>query len=281
MPMTIQSVQVNDIQIGPGYPLALIAGPCVIESEELTHKTAAFLRDLTQRLKMPFIFKSSYDKANRTAIDSYRGPGLKKGLSILSDIKKSLGVPVLSDVHTSKEAALAGEVLDIIQVPAFLCRQTDFILAAAHMKKPLNIKKGQFLAPGDVANIVSKAKSAGNQQIMITERGTSFGYNNLVVDFRGIKIIRDTGVPVIFDATHSVQLPGGSGTQSGGERKFAPVLAKAAVAAGADGIFMEVHPDPDNALCDGPNSLPLASLELLLTELLAIRKALGIHDEIL
>lgn len=278
--MTILPVQIGDIRIGQGHPLALIAGPCVIEKETLTFQTAEFLRDLTRRLGMPFIFKSSYDKANRTSIDSYRGPGPQKGLKILSKIKKQLGIPVLSDVHTPDEVAAAGEVLDVIQVPAFLCRQTDFILAAARMGKPLNIKKGQFLAPDDVANIVAKAESVGNRQLTITERGTSFGYNNLVVDFRGIKIIRDTGVPVIFDATHSVQLPGGRGSHSGGQREFASVLARAAVAAGVDGIFMEVHPDPDKALCDGPNSLPLVEVERLLTDLLAIRKALEANNEI-
>lgn len=272
--MSIAPVEINNIRIGPGHSLVLIAGPCVIESEEITVKTAEFLRDLTRRLKIPFIFKSSYDKANRTSINSYRGPGLDKGLEVLSGIKKKLNIPVLSDVHSPKEAIIAAEVLNVIQVPAFLCRQTDFIVSAARTKVPLNIKKGQFLAPGDVANIVKKARSAGNRRLLITERGTSFGYNNLVVDFRGIKMIRDTGVPVIFDATHSVQLPGGEGTQSGGQREFAPVLARAAVAAGVDGIFMEVHPDPDNALCDGPNSLPLEWIEPLLTDLLAVSNAL-------
>ena len=272
--MTKPPVQIDNVRIGRGYPLALIAGPCVIETEELAFETAAFLRDLTRRMGMPFIFKSSYDKANRTAIDSYRGPGLKNGLKILSGIKKELNIPVLSDIHTVEEAEAAGEVLDVIQVPAFLCRQTDFIVTAARMQKPLNIKKGQFLAPWDVTNIIAKAESVGNRQLVITERGTSFGYNNLVVDFRSIKIIGNAGVPVIFDATHSVQLPGGGGNQSGGQREFAPMLARAAVAAGADGIFMEVHPDPDNALCDGPNSLPLSALEALLADLLAIRKAL-------
>ena len=278
--MTTFPVQVGDIWIGHGHPLALIAGPCVIESDEITFQTAEFLRDLTRRIGIPFIFKSSYDKANRTSIHAYRGPGMEKGLKTLARIKRKLGVPVLSDVHTIEETVVAGEILDVIQVPAFLCRQTDFILSAAQLNKPLNIKKGQFLAPWDVANIIEKVTSTGNRQLIVTERGTSFGYNNLVVDFRAIKVVRDTGVPVIFDATHSVQLPGGSGDRSGGQREYAPLLARAAVAAGADGIFMEVHPDPDTALCDGPNSLPLNMLESLLAELIAIRQAIAGDNEI-
>lgn len=272
--MSLNPVHVGDIRIGHGHPLVLIMGPCVIESVDTTVQTAQFLRDLTRKLDIPFIFKASFDKANRTSIHSYRGPGMEKGLKTLSEIKNKTGVRVISDIHTAEQAVAAATVLDIIQVPAFLCRQTDFLLAAAQTNKPLNIKKGQFLAPGDVANITEKVYSAGNRQVTVTERGTSFGYNNLVVDFRGLKIIRDTGVPVIFDATHSVQLPGGSGNRSGGQREYAPLLARAAVAAGADGIFMEVHPDPDNALCDGPNSLPLDSLEPLLKELVAIRQAI-------
>lgn len=271
--MTPSPVQVGDITIGSGHPLALIAGPCVIENDEITFRTAEFLRDLTRRIGISFIFKSSYDKANRTSIDSYRGPGIENGLETLARVKRKLDIPVLSDVHRIEETAAAGEVLDVIQIPAFLCRQTDFILSAARLNKPLNIKKGQFLAPWDVAHIIAKVTSTGNRQVTITERGASFGYNNLVVDFRSIKIIRDTGVPVIFDATHSVQLPGGRGNRSGGQREYAPLLARAAVAAGADGVFMEVHPDPDSALCDGPNSLPLDGLEAVLTKLVAIREA--------
>ncbi len=272
--MNLHPVCVDNILIGPGHPLVLIMGPCAIESADTTFQTAQFLRDLTRELDIPFIFKSSFDKANRTSIHAFRGPGMADGLKILSEIKNQLDIRVISDIHTAGQAKAAAEVLDIIQIPAFLCRQTDFLLAAAQTNKPLNIKKGQFLAPWDVANIAEKIYSTGNRQVTITERGTSFGYNNLVVDFRGIKIIQDTGVPVIFDATHSVQLPGGSGNRSGGQREYAPVLARAAVAAGADGIFMEVHPNPDSALCDGPNSLPLDTLEPLLKKLVAIRQAI-------
>jgi 2-dehydro-3-deoxyphosphooctonate aldolase (KDO 8-P synthase) len=222
---------------------------------------------------MPFIFKASYDKANRTSVSAFRGPGIGKGLDILQKIKKALGVRILSDVHSVEEVDAASEVLDIIQVPALLCRQTDLLLAVARSGKIVNIKKGQFVAPWDVANIVDKVTSAGNHQVLITERGTMFGYNNLVVDFRGIKVIRDNiGYPLIFDATHSVQLPGGQGSSSGGQREFSPTLARAAVAAGADGVFMEVHPDPDKALCDGPNSLRLDRVNELLVSLKAIRE---------
>ena len=267
-------VQIDDILIGAGAPLALVAGPCVIEDPETTLTIASALKDLTRKLNFPFIFKASYDKANRTSLNSYRGPGLKRGLEILAQIKAELGVKVLSDVHTIDEIRPAAEVLDILQVPAFLCRQTDFILEIAKTGKPVNIKKGQFLAPWDMINVAEKATSTGNTQLLITERGAMFGYNNLVVDFRGIKIIQDTGWPVIFDATHSVQLPGGAGTSSGGQREFAPLLARAAVAAGADGVFLEVHSDPERALCDGPNSLKLDSLKVLLLQLQSIRAAL-------
>ncbi|MBW1840378.1 MAG: 3-deoxy-8-phosphooctulonate synthase [Deltaproteobacteria bacterium] len=267
-------VRTGGIEIGRGASLVLISGPCVIESYETTRKIAEILNDLTQQLGMAFIFKASYDKANRTSINSFRGPGLMEGLEILKNIKTEFNIPVLSDVHRISEIAAAADVLDIIQVPAFLCRQTDFILEVAGAGKPVNIKKGQFLAPWDVMNIVEKVTSTGNNQILITERGTMFGYNNLVADFRGIKIMQGSGWPVIFDATHSIQLPGGDGTRSGGQREFAPVLARAAVAAGADGVFMEVHTDPDNALCDGPNSLKLDSIHKLLSQLLAIRSVL-------
>ncbi|MFC1828462.1 3-deoxy-8-phosphooctulonate synthase [Thermodesulfobacteriota bacterium] len=267
-------VRTGGIEIGRGAPLVLISGPCVIESYETTRKIAGILNDLTQQLGMAFIFKASYDKANRTSINSFRGPGLMEGLDVLKKIKTEFNIPVLSDVHRIGEIAAAADVLDIIQVPAFLCRQTDFILEVARAGKPVNIKKGQFLAPWDVMNIVEKVTSTGNNQILITERGTMFGYNNLVTDFRGIKIMQGTGWPVIFDATHSIQLPGGDGTRSGGQREFAPVLARAAVAAGADGVFMEVHTDPDKALCDGPNSLKLDSIHKLLSQLLAIRGVL-------
>jgi len=269
------TVKTGNIPIGHGSPLVLISGPCVVENYETTYNIASFLKELTHKLDIPFIFKASYDKANRTSINSFRGPGITDGLNILKRVKAKLDIKIISDIHRINEIADAARVLDVIQIPAFLCRQTDFIIEAARTGRPLNIKKGQFLAPWDIINIVEKVTSTGNHQIMITERGTMFGYNNLVVDFRGIKIVKDTGWPVIFDATHSIQLPGGAGTSSGGDRKFAPVLACAAVAAGADGIFMEVHPDPDKALCDGPNSLRLDSLYELLSRLKAIRRAIA------
>lgn len=267
----VNTVEINNIKIGQGYPLVLISGPCVIEDYETTFEIASFLNDLTHKLDIPFIFKASYDKANRTSISSFRGPGYQKGLEILERIKAELGIMILSDVHQMSEVAPGARILDIIQVPAFLCRQTDFILEIAKTGKPVNIKKGQFLAPWDISNVVEKVTSTGNSRILITERGAMFGYNNLVADFRAVKIMQNTGWPVIFDATHSVQLPGGSGTSSGGQREFAPVLARAAVASGADGIFMEVHKEPDKALCDGPNSLKLDTLHELLSQLIAIR----------
>ena len=269
------SIKAGNISIGGDNPPVIIAGPCVIEDRETTLYIAKYLKELAQKLNISLIFKASYDKANRTSIDSFRGPGLAAGLQILDEIKKDLGLVILSDVHSANEIDKASKVLDIIQIPAFLCRQTDFILQIARTGKPVNIKKGQFLSPWDIGNVVEKIASTGNRNILITERGTMFGYNNLVVDFRGIQIMRDTGYPVIFDATHSIQLPGGAGKSSGGDRKFAPVLAKAAIAAGADGIFMEVHPNPDKALCDGPNSLHLESLYDLIQRLMAIRKAIS------
>jgi len=267
-------VKVDDIVIGQASPLVLISGPCVIEDYDTAFEIASYLKKLAGQLDIPLIFKASYDKANRTSINSYRGPGLTDGLKILENIKKELGLKILSDVHSINEVSRAADILDIIQIPALLCRQTDFILEVSGTGKPVNIKKGQFLAPWDISNVVEKVVSTGNRQIVITERGTMFGYNNLVVDFRGLKIMQDTGWPVIFDATHSVQLPGGAGSSSGGQREFAPVLARAAVAAGADGIFLEVHTDPDRALCDGPNSLKIDSLKGLLLQLKAIRNAL-------
>ena len=271
-----KTFQLDSLKTGPGTPLIIIAGPCVIEDVDTTREIAGFLKNLTVELNLPLIFKASFDKANRTSIESYRGPGLEKGLAILAAIKKDLDIAVISDIHEIGQIGPASEVLDILQIPAFLCRQTDFLLAAAHAGKPLNVKKGQFLAPWDVTNIVEKIRSTGNRKIFLTERGTMFGYNNLVVDFRGIPIMQATGCPVIFDATHSVQLPGGAGHSSGGQREHAPGLAKAAVAAGADGIFLEVHPNPDKALCDGPNSLPLGDLRHLFTQLKAIRQAISI-----
>ena len=252
-------------------PFFLVSGPCVIEDETVTLRIAARLKELTDSLGIPFTFKASYDKANRTSITSFRGPGIADGLKVLGKVKAALDVPVLSDVHRVGEVEMAAEVLDVIQIPAFLCRQTDLLLAVAKTGKPVNIKKGQFLAPWDMLNVIEKIRSVSSATPMITERGVMFGYNNLVVDFRGIHIMQQTGCPVIFDATHSVQLPGGAGSSSGGQREYAPVLARAAVAAGADGVFMEVHPDPDKALCDGPNSLPLDSLEPVLRQLAAIR----------
>ncbi len=256
-------------------PFFLVSGPCVIEDEAVTLRIAARLKALTDSLGIPFTFKASYDKANRTAITSFRGPGIQDGLRVLDKVKQTLGVPILSDVHRISEVETAAQVLDVIQIPAFLCRQTDLLLAVAKTGKPVNVKKGQFLAPWDMVNIVEKIRSVSSVQPMITERGVMFGYNNLVVDFRGIHIMQQTGCPVVFDATHSVQLPGGAGTHSGGQREFAPVLARAAIAAGADGVFLEVHEDPDNALCDGPNSLPLDQLPDLLVQLKAIKTALA------
>jgi 2-dehydro-3-deoxyphosphooctonate aldolase (KDO 8-P synthase) len=253
----------------------LIAGPCVIEDLDTSLGIAKHLKQVTSDLGIPYIFKASYDKANRTSVQSFRGPGPERGLEILKQIKTELNIPVLSDIHLPDQAEKSARVLDIIQIPAFLCRQTDLILAACRTGKPVNIKKGQFLAPADCRNIVEKAESTGNRDIAITERGTCFGYNNLVVDFRSIQILRELGLPVIFDATHSVQLPGGSGNASAGERQFVAPLARAAVVCGAHGLFMETHPDPDNALCDGPNSIPLGQMKNLLTHLVNIRKVAG------
>ena len=278
-------VNVGGMTIGDGDQLFLIAGPCVIETLESTMEAAAFLKHLTDELQIPFIFKTSYDKANRTSLGSYRGPGFSKGLEIISTIKDKLGVRVLSDVHRFSEIGAAAQVLDVVQIPALLCRQTDFIVAVSEAGKPVNIKKGQFLAPWDVRHIVEKVVSTGNRQVLLTERGTTFGYNNLVVDFRGLAVMRLLGWPVVFDATHSVQLPGGAGRTSGGQREFVPIMAHAAVAAGVDGVFIEVHKDPDRALCDGPNSLPLGELRPLLKQLKAIRSAIsstlseGLHQE--
>jgi 2-dehydro-3-deoxyphosphooctonate aldolase (KDO 8-P synthase) len=267
-------VKVGGMTIGAGEELLLIAGPCVIETLESTMEAAAFLKDLTDELEIPFIFKTSYDKANRTSLSSYRGPGLSRGLDIISTIKDKVGVSVLSDVHRFEDIAPAAQVLDVLQIPALLCRQTDFVVAAAEAGKPVNIKKGQFLAPWDVQHVIEKVLSTGNRQVLVTERGTSFGYNNLVVDFRGLAVMRDMGWPVVFDATHSVQLPGGAGKSSGGQRQFVPIMARAATAAGVDGIFIEVYKDPDRALCDGPNSLPLQGLGPFLQQLKLIRRAL-------
>jgi len=254
--------------VGLDRPFFLIAGPCVVESEQLQMDVAGKLKEMTAELGIPFIFKSSYDKANRSSGKSFRGPGMEKGLEILAKVRKDLGVPILTDVHTEEEVPTVAKIVDVLQTPAFLCRQTDFIHAVARAGKPVNIKKGQFLAPGDMKNVVDKAREAsGSDNIMVCERGASFGYNNLVSDMRSLAIMRDTGCPVVFDATHSVQLPGGQGTSSGGQREFVPVLARAAIATGVAGVFMETHPDPAKALSDGPNAWPLPRMKELLTTL--------------
>jgi len=263
-------IHMGDFMIGGDAPFFLIAGPCVIESEELTRRVAGTLAEMTDRHGIPFVFKSSYDKANRSSKDSYRGPGFEKGLAILEKIKEEFTMPVISDVHRFEEIDAASAILDIVQIPAFLCRQTDFVMAAAKKASVINVKKGQFLAPWDVENIIEKIKSTGNDNIIITERGASFGYNNLVADMRSIPIMKRLGYPVVFDATHSVQMPGGKGTSSGGDREMAAYLARAAVAVGVDGIFLEVHPDPDAALCDGPNSISMETLPGLLDNLVKI-----------
>ena len=253
--------------VGPDKPLFLIAGPCVVESEGLVLDVAGKLKELTARLGIPFIFKSSFDKANRSSQKSYRGPGMEEGLRILSEVKRQLGLPVLTDVHEDTPMAEVASVVDVLQTPAFLARQTNFILNVCSQQRPVNIKKGQFLSPWEMQNVVDKARSTGNEQIMVCERGFSFGYNNLVSDMRSLSVMRATGAPVVFDATHSVQLPGGKGTASGGQREFVPVLARAAVAAGVAGVFMETHPDPDKALSDGPNAWPLKHMRELLQTL--------------
>jgi 2-dehydro-3-deoxyphosphooctonate aldolase (KDO 8-P synthase) len=250
--------------------LLLIAGPCVIENEDVTFSTAEALMTICTALGISFVFKSSFDKANRTSIGSFRGPGIEKGLRILSDVRSKFGVPVISDVHTAQEVQPASQALDGLQIPAFLCRQTDILIAAAKTGRPVNIKKGQFLAPWDMKNVIEKFTSTGNHNLLITERGVSFGYNNLVVDFRSFPIMRSFGYPVVFDVTHSLQLPGGRGSSSGGQREFAAPLARAAAAAGIDGLFMEVHPDPDRALCDGPNMVRLETIHAFLKDIKAI-----------
>jgi len=262
--MTPRIVAIANLQIGGGLPLAVIAGPCVIESKDSALKHGAALKSAADRVGVPYIFKSSYDKANRSSLHSFRGPGLENGLEILAAVKEKIGVPILTDVHEIEQVGRVKEVADILQIPAFLCRQTDFVLAVANSGKVVNIKKGQFLAPWDMRNVVDKIRSTGNERILLTERGASFGYNNLISDMRSLVVMRDLGYPVVFDATHSLQLPGGLGAASGGERKYIPALARAGVAAGIDALFMEVHEDPEHALSDGPNSLPLRDFENLL-----------------
>jgi 2-dehydro-3-deoxyphosphooctonate aldolase (KDO 8-P synthase) len=259
--------------VGLDRPFFLIAGPCVIESEALIEEVAGRLKEMTGRLGVPFIFKASFDKANRSSRASFRGPGIESGLKALEGVKKKLGVPVLTDVHEDTPLAEVAAVVDVLQTPAFLCRQTNFIVAAASQGKPVNIKKGQFLSPWEMRNVVDKARSTGNEQILVCERGFSFGYNNLISDMRALSVMRETGCPVVFDATHSVQLPGGKGTASGGQREFVPVLARAAIAAGISGLFMETHPDPAKALSDGPNAWPLARMEPLLATLVELDRA--------
>ncbi len=266
----VKIVKIGDIEIGGNRPLVLIAGPCVIESEDQIRKTVKELKDIAEKIKIPFIFKSSYDKANRTSIKSYRGPGLKKGLEILEKVKREFDIPLLIDVHQIEEVKAVSEVADILQVPAFLCRQTDLVTSIARAGKPVNVKKGQFLAPWDMKNVIEKIESTGNNNILLTERGSCFGYNNLVVDMKSLPVMRSFGYPVVFDATHSVQKPGGKGTATGGEREYVSSLAQAAVATGIDGLFLEVHPQPEKALSDGPNMVKLNEVKELLERLIRI-----------
>jgi 2-dehydro-3-deoxyphosphooctonate aldolase (KDO 8-P synthase) len=272
MPKVTQPISIGPFNIGGNSPLVLIAGPCVIESEKIVRQIAEKLKRISEDLRVPFIFKASYDKANRSSIKSFRGPGLKEGLKILQKIKTDLNIPVLSDVHKEEEVLPASEVLDILQIPAFLCRQTDLLTKAALTEKPINIKKGQFMAPWDMKNVVNKLEESGNKNILLTERGVTFGYNNLVVDMRSLVLMRDYGYPVVFDSTHSLQQPGGKGTMSGGQREMIPDLARGAVAVGCDALFMETHPDPDQALSDGPNMLKLDLLPVLLEQLVTLHQ---------
>jgi len=265
-----KTVEIGNVPIGGDHSLALIAGPCVIESERQALETAEKLKRVTGDSGVPFIFKASYDKANRSSIDSFRGPGLHDGLKILKKIRNELNIPVLSDIHKEEEIGPASEVLDVLQIPAFLCRQTDLLAVAAQSGKPVNIKKGQFMAPWDMKNVVHKVEQSGSQKILLTERGFTFGYNNLVADMRSLALLREYGYPVVFDVTHSLQLPGGQGTKSGGQRELIPYLTRGAVAVGCDAIFMEIHPDPDNALSDGPNMLKLDTLPELLQQIIPI-----------
>ncbi len=272
-PVSISRPQGGTIKVGDGQPLLLFGGPCVLESEQLARQVAETMQEICQRLGISYVFKASFDKANRTSLKSYRGPGLEKGLATLGKIRDELEVPIISDVHEPAQAKTAAEVLDVLQIPAFLCRQTDLLTAASQTGKPINLKKGQFVSPWDMENAVKKIREAGKSKVMLVERGTSFGYNNLVVDMRSLPVMRSFDCPVVFDATHSVQLPGGAGGSSGGQREFIEPLTCAAVATGIDGLFMEIHPDPQNALCDGPNSIPLDQVEHLLRRIIRIRNA--------
>jgi 2-dehydro-3-deoxyphosphooctonate aldolase (KDO 8-P synthase) len=276
----IQTQITDTITIGDDCPLTLIGGPCVIESEDFTLKMAEQIAQVCDRLGISFIFKASFDKANRTAIDSFRGQPLDEGLKVLQRVKQEIGVPVLTDIHESCQAAIVAEVVDVLQIPAFLCRQTDLLVAAAATGRVVNVKKGQFLAPWDMKNVVRKLETAGTNRILLTERGTSFGYNTLVVDFRALPQMREFGYPVVFDATHSVQMPGGQGNKSGGQRHFVPYLARAAAAIGIDALFMEIHENPDQALSDGPNMIPLAQLESVLKQILSVRSALEVAPSV-
>lgn len=273
------TVDSDHFLVGEGQPLLLMAGPCVLESEEIAWQVAGEMKQICRNLGITYIFKASFDKANRTSLNSFRGPGLEKGLRLLARIRKEIGVPVVSDVHDVSQVEAAAEILDVIQIPAFLCRQTDLLVAAAISGKVVNVKKGQFVSPWDMKYAVEKVKDSGNNRILLTERGSSFGYNNLVVDMRSFKVMRSLDCPVIYDATHSVQLPGGAGGSSGGQREFIPSLSRAAMAAGIDGLFMEVHPNPEKAKCDGPNSWPLDRTEALLRQLLAVRKAVSVESD--
>ena len=270
-------MELLNFEVGLDRPLFLIAGPCVIESGDMAQESAGALKEITGELWIPFIYKSSFDKANRSSLDSFRGPGLEDGLRILQGVRETIGVPVLTDVHEDTPLIEVAEVVDVLQTPAFLCRQTNFILDVASQGRPVNIKKGQFLAPWDMKRVVDKARSTGNDRIMVCERGVSFGYNNLVSDMRALAVMRETGCPVVFDATHSVQLPGGQGDRSGGQREMVPVLARAAVAAGVSGLFMETHPRPEDALSDGPNSWPLGRMRELLETLMELDRVVKTH----
>ena len=271
-------ISLGKIKLGGAHPFVLIAGPCVIEGRTFALRLAQTLKKIAQEAGVPFIFKASYDKANRTSLNSFRGPGLIKGLAVLKDIKERIGVPILSDVHGVEDVAAAAKVLDIIQIPAFLCRQTDLIVATAQTQKIVNIKKGQFLAPWDIGQVIKKVEAQGNKKILLTERGVTFGYNNLVSDFRSVDIMKNTGYPVVYDATHSVQQPGGQGEYSGGNSEYVPLLSRCAIAAGVAALFLEVHPHPKQALSDGPNSLPLSKLKGLLQELKQIDKIVKMHS---
>ncbi len=272
-PITISRPAAEPILVGSGQPLLLFGGPCVLESEELARRIAGTMQEICDRLHISYVFKASFDKANRTSLSSYRGPGIEVGLATLAKIKEELQLPVISDIHEKDQVDAAAEILDVLQIPAFLCRQTDLLVAASKTGKPINLKKGQFVSPWDMENAVNKIREAGPSKVMLVERGTCFGYNNLVVDMRSLPVMRSFDCPVVYDATHSVQLPGGAGGSSGGQREFIEPLTRAAVAAGIDGLFMEIHPDPDKALCDGPNSMPLGQMEELLTRIIRIREA--------